>query len=149
MNENNSGFFDFISNAILGIPYLWLLSLAIFLIFAYKKLNYLSYFVVLSIILLPFNLSLLFWLPFWAISVLLVFPNIRQKILTPFIIFLIRNLGLLPKISQTEKIALTSGTTWVDGELFSGNPDFKKIMEMSYPKLTQEEQNFIDNSIAP
>ena len=147
MNENNSGFFDFISNAILGIPYLWLLSLAVFLIFAYKKLNYLSYFVVLSIILLPFNLSLLFWLPFWAISVLLVFPNIRQKILTPFIIFLIRNLGLLPKISQTEKIALTSGTTWVDGELFSGNPDFKKIMEMSYPKLTQEEQNFIDNEV--
>ena len=141
MNENNSGFFDFISNAILGIPYLWLLSLAVFLIFAYKKLYYLSYFVVLSIILLPFNLSLLFWLPFWAISVLLVFPNIRQKILTPFIIFLIRNLGLLPKISQTEKIALTSGTTWVDGELFSGNPDFKKIMEMSYPKLTQEEQD--------
>ena len=41
MNENNSGFFDFISNAILGIPYLWLLSLVIFLIFAYKKLNYL------------------------------------------------------------------------------------------------------------
>ena len=147
MNENNSGFFDFISNAILGIPYLWLLSLAIFLIFAYKKLNYLSYFVVLSIILLPFNLNLLFWLPFWAISVLLVFPNIRQKILTPFIIFLIKNLGLLPKISQTEKIALTSGTTWVDGELFSGNPDFKKIMEMSYPKLTQEEQNFIDNEV--
>ena len=147
MNENNSGFFDFISNAILGIPYLWLLSLIIFLIFAYKKLNYLSYFVFLSIILLPFNLSLLFWLPFWAISVLLVFPNIRQKILTPFIIFLIKNLGLLPKISQTEKIALTSGTTWVDGELFSGNPDFKKIMEMSYPKLTQEEQNFIDNEV--
>ena len=147
MNENNSGFFDFINNAILGIPYLWLLSLIIFLIFAYKKLNYLSYFVVLSIILLPLNLSLLFWLPFWAISVLLVFPNIRQKILTPFIIFLIKNLGLLPKISQTEKIALTSGTTWVDGELFSGNPDFKKIMEMSYPKLTQEEQNFIDNEV--
>ena len=147
MNENNSGFFDFINNAILGIPYLWLLSLAIFLIFAYKKLNYLSYFVVLSIILLPLNLSLLFWLPFWTISVLLVFPNIRQKILTPFIIFLIKNLGLLPKISQTEKIALTSGTTWVDGELFSGNPDFKKIMEMSYPKLTQEEQNFIDNEV--
>ena len=53
----------------------------------------------------------------------------------------------MPKISQTEKIALTSGTTWVDGELFSGNPDFKKIMEMSYPKLTQEEQNFIDNEV--
>ena len=147
MNENNSSFFDFISNTILGIPCLWLLSIAIFLFFSYKKLNYLSYFAVFSIILLPFNLNLLFWLPFWGISVLLVFPNVRQKILTPFIIFLIKNLGLLPKISQTEKIALTSGTTWVDGELFSGNPDFKKIMEMNYPKLTEEEQNFIDNEV--
>lgn len=147
MKENNFGFFDFISNTILGIPYLWLLSIAIFLFFSYKKLNYLSYFVFFSIILLPLNLSLLFWLPFWAISVLLVFPNMRQKFLTPFIIFLIKNLGLLPKISQTEKIALTSGTTWVDGELFSGNPDFKKIMAMSYPKLTAEEQNFIDNEV--
>ena len=147
MNENNSGFFDFISNTILGIPFLGLLSIIIFLIFSYRKLNYLSYFVVFSIILLPFNLSIVFWLPFWGISVLLVFPNIRQKTLTPFIIFLIKNLGLLPKISQTEKIALTSGTTWVDGELFSGNPDFKKIMEMSYPKLTTEEQNFIDNEV--
>ena len=147
MNENNLGFFNFISNMILGIPYLWLFSIAIFLFFSYKKLNYLSYFIFFSVILLPLNLSLLFWLPFWAISILLVFPNLRQKILTPIIISLIKNLGLLPKISQTEKIALTSGTTWVDGELFSGNPDFKKIMAMSYPKLTEEEQNYIDNEV--
>ena len=147
MNENNSSFFDFISTTILGIPYLWLFSIAIFLFFSYKKLNYLSYFIFFSVILLPLNLSLLFWLPFWAISILLVFPNLRQKILTPIIISLIKNLGLLPKISQTEKIALTSGTTWVDGELFSGNPDFKKIMAMSYPKLTEEEQNYIDNEV--
>ena len=147
MNENNFGFFNFVSDSILGIPYLGFLSIAIFLFFSYKKLNYLSYFIVFSLILLPLNLSLLFWLPFWGLSILLVFPNLRQKILTPIIISLIKNLGLLPKISQTEKIALTSGTTWVDGELFSGNPDFKKIMEMSYPKLTTEEQNFIDNEV--
>ena len=34
-----------------------------------------------------------------------------------------------------------------DGELFSGNPDFKKIMAMNYPKLTAEEQNYIDNEV--
>ena len=147
MNENNSSFFDFISTTILGIPYLWLFSIIIFLLFSYKKLNYLSYFIFFSVILLPLNLSLLFWLPFWALSILLVFPSLRQKILTPIIISLIKNLGLLPKISQTEKIALTSGTTWVDGELFSGNPDFKKIMAMSYPKLTAEEQNYMDNEV--
>ena len=32
MNENNSSFFDFISTTILGIPYLWLFSIAIFLL---------------------------------------------------------------------------------------------------------------------
>jgi acyl-CoA dehydrogenase len=147
MNENNSSFFDFISTTILGIPYLWLISIAIFLFFSYKKLSYLSYFIFFSLILLPLNLSLLFWVPFWGLSILLVFPNLRQKILTPIIISLIKNLGLLPKISQTEKIALTSGTTWVDGELFSGNPNFQKIMAMSYPKLTAEEQNYMDNEV--
>ncbi len=53
----------------------------------------------------------------------------------------------MPKISQTEKIALTAGTTWVDGELFSGNPNFEKIMELSYPKLSTEEQSFLDNEV--
>ena len=147
MNKSNVDFFNFISDAILGIPYLGILSIAIFLFFSYKKLNYLSYFIFFSLVLLPLNISLLFWLPFWGLSILLVFPNLRQKFLTPFIVFLIKNLGLLPKISQTEKIALTSGTTWVDGELFSGNPDFKKIMAMSYPKLSADEQNFIDNEV--
>ncbi|MFM8186365.1 MAG: acyl-CoA dehydrogenase, partial [Alphaproteobacteria bacterium] len=42
---------------------------------------------------------------------------------------------------------LTSGTTWVDAELFSGNPNFQKIMEFNYPKLTQEEQSFMDNEV--
>ena len=36
---------------------------------------------------------------------------------------LIHFLKLAPKISNTEKIALTSGTVWVDGELFSGKPN--------------------------
>ena len=30
----------------------------------------------------------------------------------------------MPKISETEKVALEAGSTWVDGQLFSGNPDF-------------------------
>lgn len=142
-----SSFFAFIDSAILAIPYLPIFLLALLLFFAYKKFSYLVYFVTLSIALLPLDLSLIFWLPFWLISALLAFPQIRTKTLSPFIIFLIKNLGLLPKISQTEKIALTSGTTWVDAELFSGNPNFKKIMDYNYPKLTTEEQNFLDNEV--
>jgi acyl-CoA dehydrogenase len=140
-------FLNFINNTILSIPFLAIFYLAVFLFLSYKKFNYLTYFAVFSILLLPLKLNLFFWVFFWGISLLLIFEPIRQKTLTPFIIFMIRNLGLLPKISQTEKIALTSGTTWVDGELFSGNPDFQKIMAIPYPKLTTEEQNFLDNEV--
>ena len=123
-------FLNFINNTILSIPFLSIFYLAVFLFLSYKKFNYLTYFAVFSILLLPLKLNLLFWVFFWGISLLLIFEPIRQRTLTPLIVFIIRNLGLLPKISQTEKIALTSGTTWVDGELFSGNPDFEKIMAM-------------------
>ena len=33
---------------------------------------------------------------------------------------------LLPRISDTEREALEAGTVWVDGEFFSGRPDFRR-----------------------
>ena len=55
--------------------------------------------------------------------------------------------GLLPKISDTEKTAVRAGDVWVEGELFSGKPYFKKIFANPYPKLSTEEQAFIDNEV--
>ncbi len=52
--------------------------------------------------------------------------------------------GMLPKISDTERLALESGDVWVDGELFSGNPDWRKMMAEGYAKLSEEEQAFLD-----
>ncbi len=52
--------------------------------------------------------------------------------------------GMLPKISDTERLALESGDVWVDGELFRGNPDWKKMMAEGYSRLTEEEQAFLD-----
>ena len=140
-------FLDFLDKIILSIPYLWFFSLAVFLFLSYRKLGYIYYFVLFSIILMPLDLGLVFWLLFIGVSTLLLIPNLRLKILTPFIIQVITKLGLLPKISQTEKIALTSGTTWVDGELFSGNPNWDKIMAIKYPQLNDEEKKFIDNEV--
>jgi len=72
---------------------------------------------------------------------------LRMMLISKAILFLIKTLKLAPKISNTEKIALTSGTVWVDGELFSGKPNFAKIWQEPYPKLTAEEQNFLDNQV--
>lgn len=59
----------------------------------------------------------------------------------------INNAGLLPKISDTERAALEAGSVWVDGEFFSGNPDFTAMLEQSYPALSEREQAFLDGPV--
>src|SRR5438309_8594120 len=48
-------------------------------------------------------------------------------------------------MSQTEKEAIDAGTVWWDGDLFSGRPDWGKLLAVPRPKLTPEEQSFLDN----
>ncbi|MBA1145685.1 acyl-CoA dehydrogenase [Ectothiorhodospiraceae bacterium WFHF3C12] len=55
-----------------------------------------------------------------------------------------RNNNMLPRISDTERQALEAGTVWIDGQFFSGNPDFKEMLAESYDKLSKEEQEFLD-----
>lgn len=50
----------------------------------------------------------------------------------------------LPALSQTESEALNAGEVWWEAELFSGNPDWRKLHAVKTPKLTDEEQAFID-----
>lgn len=51
---------------------------------------------------------------------------------------------MLPSMSQTEKDALEAGTVWWDGELFTGGPDWEKLMSAASPRLSAEEQAFLD-----
>lgn len=51
---------------------------------------------------------------------------------------------MLPSMSQTEKDALEAGTVWWDGELFTGGPDWEKLLSAATPKLSAEEQAFLD-----
>ena len=50
-------------------------------------------------------------------------------------------------MSQTEREAIEAGTVWWDGELFSGRPDWKKLLSLPAPKLTAEEQRFLDHDV--
>jgi acyl-CoA dehydrogenase len=51
---------------------------------------------------------------------------------------------LLPSMSATEREALDAGTVWWDGELFTGGPDWQKLMSAKVPALTAAEQAFLD-----
>ncbi|HEX6571760.1 MAG TPA: acyl-CoA dehydrogenase [Steroidobacteraceae bacterium] len=51
---------------------------------------------------------------------------------------------LLPTMSDTEREALEAGTVWWDGELFTGRPNWQRLLAAKAPQLTAEEQAFID-----
>ena len=51
---------------------------------------------------------------------------------------------LLPTMSATEREALDAGTVWWDGELFTGGPNWQKLMSAQAPALTPIEQAFLD-----
>jgi len=52
--------------------------------------------------------------------------------------------GALPTLSETEAEAINSGDVHFEAELFSGRPDWSKLQAMKAPRLTEEEQAFID-----
>ena len=54
---------------------------------------------------------------------------------------------ILPQMSDTEREALEAGTVWWDGELFRGNPDWNKLLAYPVPKLSAEEQSFMDHEV--
>jgi len=55
--------------------------------------------------------------------------------------------GLLPKISHTEQIALQCGTIGFDRDIFDGTPSLRKLNETYVPKLTKEEQDFLNKEV--
>ncbi len=79
-----------------------------------------------------------------GIVILLAVPYLRRIVLTRPIFALLKYLKLLPEISETERVALRAGNNWIEKDLFSGSPNFKKILKESYPKLSKEEQHFLD-----
>lgn len=53
----------------------------------------------------------------------------------------------LPKISATEQEALDAGTVGWDGELFSGSPQWDKLLGLPAPQLTPEERAFLNGPV--
>ncbi len=78
-----------------------------------------------------------------AVFLIFVVKPIRTMTASNVVMALLKKLGFLPKISETERTALDAGVTWVEKDLFSGKPDFNKLMNETYPDLTDEEKAFM------
>jgi acyl-CoA dehydrogenase len=79
------------------------------------------------------------------IALPLLLPFIRKPLLTAPALKFLRK--ALPPLSKTEKIALETGSVGFEGELFTGKPDWNKLLHTPKPQLTAEEQAFLDGPV--
>jgi acyl-CoA dehydrogenase len=55
--------------------------------------------------------------------------------------------GVLPAMSDTEREALEAGDVWWDADLFTGNPDWSKLLANAPATLTPEEHAFLNGPV--
>lgn len=80
-----------------------------------------------------------------AAAILLGVAPLRRRLLSDPMLGWFRK--VLPQVSQTEQEALDAGTVWWDGDLFSGRPDWRRLLAFPKPTLNAEEQAFMDGPV--
>jgi len=75
------------------------------------------------------------------VGVILFAPPVRRVLISDRLLKIFRR--ILPQVSQTEQEALDAGTIWWEGELFSGAPNWYKLLAYPKPKLSTEEKTFL------
>jgi acyl-CoA dehydrogenase len=117
--------------------------IAVILVFGYWRLPLIAW--TLAIAALVWYLSALAALIFLAIAGPFNIPILRRRLISDRILAVYRR--VLPDMSQTEKEALDAGTVWWDADLFSGRPDWDKLLAIPAPRLSPEEQAFLDGPV--
>lgn len=87
------------------------------------------------------------WVVFGVVAIVLNVRPIRRVLISGPIMSMVRRMGLLPSISETQRQAIEAGSVWVEGQFFSGRPDFKAFAAVGWQSLTEEEQAFLDGPV--
>jgi len=129
-----------------------LLFLLIVGVLAYHRMNAMiwtlaigAYLLALSFICPPGFLLTTVWIIFGIVAVVINIPQLRKPLISSPVLNIYRK--ILPPMSRTEKEALDAGSVWWDGDLFSGNPDWDKLLNHKTAKLNPEEQAFLDGPV--
>src|SRR5215469_11074188 len=85
------------------------------------------------------------WVAFIVVAVALNARPLRRMLITDHLFVWFRK--VLPPISETERIAIDAGNTWWDADLFTGRPDWKKLLATPAAALSDEEQAFLDGPV--
>jgi acyl-CoA dehydrogenase len=85
------------------------------------------------------------WGVFLPIAALLSVTALRRKLVIKPLLSLYRK--IMPGMSDTEREALEAGTVWWEAEIFSGRPDWSRMLAFAPPALSDEERAFIDGPV--
>jgi acyl-CoA dehydrogenase len=133
----------------MGILVWLVLLIGVLLTLAYRRTDLRTSTIVLGALLLAYLLfgdGGFLWttllIALFALFALLNVEPIRRDNVTRRLFGIYRR--MLPSMSRTEQEALEAGNVWWDGELFTGMPDWRRLKNLPPPKLTPEEQAFLD-----
>lgn len=122
-----------------------------FVLFYFPKLGYWSLSIFLYYLFLFYfkynqeiNSFLFLFVLFSSLSITIIF------LLKPFRLIIISQLynlakKVLPKISETEQLALNAGEPWFEKYIFQGKPDFDQLHKIKKFTLNEEEEFFLNN----
>lgn len=135
--------------ALAQIPVGWVIAgiLLLVLLLGFWRASFWLWIAVAAAVLYGLGAPVWAWIALVAIAVFFGVVPLRRATLSASVFKFLRSAGFLPRISETERTAIDAGTVWVDGELFSGRPDFKRLLNEPYPELTEEEQAFLDGPV--
>jgi acyl-CoA dehydrogenase len=85
------------------------------------------------------------WVLFLLIAIPLNLSSIRKQHISAPLLAMFKS--ITPEMSSTEKEALDAGTTWFEADLFRGAPDWNKLHHYPQPRLSAEEQKFLDGPV--
>ena len=126
-----------------------LIAIALSGFMAYSRASLTSFTIAFTVLMVAgtfFNvISFFSWLLFVVIAIPLNVADVRKQYITKPLLTMFK--GIMPEMSKTEQEAIDAGTTWFEAELFRGTPDWKKLHNYPKPRLSAEEQAFLDGPV--
>ena len=129
------------------------IALVVFILLAFFRATVVSwllaFMVVVPVLAIEVRLSetalQIVYLLLFIVVVLFGVPYLRRTIVSGALLNVFRK--ILPPISATEQEAIDAGTVWWDGDLFSGHPDWEKLLACPKCGLSVPEQAFLDTQV--
>jgi acyl-CoA dehydrogenase len=131
----------------------FILALLVFLVLAFRGLGFFAWLAGAGVLLAGWRLTgvahpALFaacLIALVALAALFGLPPLRRHVVSRFIMPAFAR--VLPRLGETERIALDAGTVWWDADLFAGIPPWQKLLDFRIKAPSAEEQAFLEGPV--